>query len=89
MSYFGGCAEGHTSLSPDQVKIVRTSLASGNRRDLAGETRPDGPAAVAHGPDALHVFARGDDRVIWHNWWTSGGGWNGWVSDIGAGTFAW
>jgi len=34
----------------------------------------------------IHVFARGDDRNIWHTFW-KGTTWSGWRADLGVGTF--
>src|SRR6185436_190319 len=84
MSYFKGCPGNH-NLSPDQGKIVQAALASGNRRHLVMGSSPEGPAAVVTPDGHVHLFARGDDRNIWHSSW-NGQTWSGWQADLGAGT---
>ena len=52
---------------------------------------PDGtftsaPAACDWEDERLHVFARGDDRQIYHSFWADQS-WSGWSPGPGTGTF--
>jgi hypothetical protein len=86
MSYYKGCAGTH-NLSPDQRKIIDAAVTSGNRRHLGLGATPEGPAAITTTGGHLHVFARGDDRNIWHSYF-NGSAWNGWRADLGPGTLS-
>lgn len=91
MSYFGGCqATDRGHFSPDQVTIVRATLLSGNRRQLASGVTFEGPAVTALSDGTIQVFARGDDRGIWCNVGRQPekGNWTGWRPDLRGGTLS-
>jgi hypothetical protein len=54
--------------------------------DLAGGTLTSAPTAVVTSDGFIHVFARGDERNIWHNFW-NGETWSGWKADLAKDTF--
>lgn len=80
MSYYTGCVP-QQAFSPAQRGVVGQSLSSLNRRGLADDVFPEGPAAVVLPDGAIHIFARGDDQRIWHNVW-DGILWSGWQADL-------
>jgi hypothetical protein len=53
--------------------------------DLGDRTFMSGPAAAITSDFAIHVFALGDDRNIWHCW-LKNNNWSSWSSDLGVGT---
>jgi len=72
---------------PVQGQVIRNTRPwSGWRADLGAGTLRSGPGAVVSKGGHIHVFAQGDDRHIWHSYW-SNHVWSGWRSDMPNGTF--
>lgn len=83
MSYFKHCNISH-SITPDQQRIVKEALLTGNRRHLVGAGFAEGPSALVTAQGHIHVFARADDFNVWRNVW-NGSSWSGWRDQLGPG----
>ncbi|MCC6863158.1 MAG: hypothetical protein IT158_31570 [Bryobacterales bacterium] len=68
--------------SPEGRQVIFSDLTAAALPSGA----PESPAAVVSPGGHIHVFARGDDRNIWHSFW-NGQVWSGWRDDLGAGAF--